>query len=406
MPQACSLDKLDNYLLGNVLHQCWSLRAKQRPASAEVRHVLQLQCVCRRFSCLLLEQPLLLELDFSDTLLGERHLQWLASPAWANRVEALTLYGWKGQAYDRERRSLEQNLRSGTDPASRELNQDPGERPDTLSRLLCVLANQEGALQRLHGVPGEHKWRGIDTPPVDLSMFKLTHAGIACAYFYTRLAIIKLPATLVSLQYCLWVNTGQDLPVYSGRASRPQYIAGTLLDATRMPPNLSHVCFTGGVTGINAFESMTIAAERYLSFTIFHYHTCPVQEDMFHKAQTVHVLAGEKLLLLHADESEVPVLDALPQFFCPQTLNEAVIVMRGAFPVVHALDEYAPKWGWRLVMRTLIAARARLFAFEVRDAADEKRVAWRRWPPQGTPAHEAAARLHAEAVRWAGEMDH
>ena len=78
---------------------------------------------------------------------------------------------------------------------------------------------------------------------------------------------------------------------------------------------------------------------------------------------------------------------------------------RSAFPVIKELNDGAPIWGWRLVMRTLIAARAHLFAIEVSDAADGKRSAWRRWPPQGTPAHEAAARLHAEAVRWAGEMD-
>ena len=410
MPQACSLDKLDGYLLGNILHQSWTLRAKQRPASAEVRHALQLQCVCRRFSRLLLEQPLLLELEFSDTLLGERHLQWLASPAWANRVEALTLYGWKGQACDGEGRLLEQDLRTGTDPASRELNQSQCKRSDALLRLLRVLANQQGALQRLHGVPCMYKWRGKDTPRVDLSMFKLTHAGIACSYSDTHLEPIELPATLVSLQYSMWKNTGQDLSMYGGIHSPLQYIAGTLLDATRVLPNLSHICFTGGVLGIDAdslpatgVERITIAAEQSLYFAIRDKpgHKGLVHEDLFHKAQAVHVLTGKVTFLACADELEVPYLDALPQFFCPDTLNEAVIVTRGAFPVI----DRATRGGWRLVVRTLITARARLFAFEVSDAAGEMRAAWRRWPPQGTPAHEAAARLHAEAVRWAGEMD-
>ena len=242
----------------------------------------------------------------------------------------------------------------------------------------------------------------MDTPRVDLSMFKLTHAGMACSYSDTHLDPIKLPATLVSLQYSMWVNTGQDLSMYGGIDSLPQYIPGTL----------SHICFTGGVTSVGAeslpaagVERITIAAEQYLWFMIWHDDKGLVQEDLFHKAQTVHLRTGEVLLIPHADESEVPDLDSLPHFFCPKTLNEAVLVTRSAFPVIRELTDRAPVWSWRLVMRTLIAARARLFAFEVSDAADEKRVAWRRWPPQGTPAHEAAARLHAEAVRWAGEMD-
>ena len=304
MPQACSLDKLDDYILGNILHQSWTLRAKQRPASAEVRHALQLQCVCRRFSRLLLEQPLLLELDFSNTLLGERHLQWLASPAWANRVEALTLYGWKGQACDGEGRLFEQDVCTGTDPASRVLNQGPCKRPDALLRLLRVLANQQGALQRLHGVPCKRNWRGKDTPPGDLSMFKLTHAGIACSYFDPHPEPIELPATLVSLQYCISVNTGQDLSRYGGIDSLPQYVAHTLLDATSVPPKLKHICFTGSLNGVDAdwlpatgVERITIIAEQHLCFMIWHDLEGLVREELFHKAQIVHLLAGEVLLM-------------------------------------------------------------------------------------------------------------
>ena len=424
--QTCSLEELPQHLLQNVLHECWSSRPKQRPASAEVRHVLQLQGVCRRFSRLLLEQPLLLELDFSNTLLGDRHLHWLASPAWANRVEALTLYGWEGQTCHGKGCLLEQVRRTGADPASRQLHQGPRQGHDALLRLLRVLANQQGALQRLHGVPSKHgystEWCGRVPPPVDLSMFKLTHAGITCTYFETELKptqLPRLPPTLVSLQYCI---NRADVSMFRGTPCLPQCVSGTLLDAARVLPSLAHISFTGNLSGVDAevlpadgVERITIATEHKLSmFTWLHDREGLVRKSLFSKAQTVHLLARELELWPDGDDYEfesydwaqfdVHDVDAMPRFFCPDTLNEAVIVTRSAFPVYKVFGG-VDLWGWRLVMRILIAARASLFAFEVRDDAGDKCVAWRRWPPQGTPAHEAAARLHAEAVRWASEGD-
>ena len=89
------------------------------------------------------------------------------------------------------------------------------------------------------------------------------------------------------------------------------------------------------------------------------------------------------------------------------SLEEAVFWTRDHYPTVSHLRDYADntyvELPWKAVMRTLIAARADLYAFEVSDGDAEKRVAWRRWPAQGTPAYETALRLHARAAQWADD---
>lgn len=56
----------------------------------------------------------------------------------------------------------------------------------------------------------------------------------------------------------------------------------------------------------------------------------------------------------------------------------------------------------------MICERGNRFAFEIhrREVECYMRytylcIAWRRWPPQGTRAHKAAAELHSQAAIWA-----
>ncbi len=198
--QQPSLDALPDDLLHKVLCAVWDAR----PASAacsEVRLALALKCVSRRFRRVLRARPLRLRLDFSATRLAARHLDWLARPAWKDRVEALTLYNWLAPAHEERSRVF----------------LDPGlcTDGDVVSPLLAVLrAHQRASLRQLLGVPlrlggvaapppddlpDEHVQGALPcTPFVDLSAFRIEHLGVPGG-LSDRYIWDMLPRTLVSL---------------------------------------------------------------------------------------------------------------------------------------------------------------------------------------------------------------
>ena len=103
--QQPSLEGLPDVLLHKILCIIWDTRPAS-DASSEVQLALSLQCVSRRFQQVLRAHPLQLRLDFSNTRLAERHLAWLALPAWKDHVASLTLYNWLAPACEARSRNF------------------------------------------------------------------------------------------------------------------------------------------------------------------------------------------------------------------------------------------------------------------------------------------------------------
>jgi len=202
--QQPSLEGLPDVLLHRIMCIVWDARPASE-ASSEVQLALSLQCLSRRFQRVLRAHPLQLRLDFSTMLLAERHLAWLALPAWKDHVTSLTLYNWLAPACEGRSWSF---LDSGLCADN-----------DVVSPLLTVLhANQRGSLRQLLGMPlrlggvmeppPDHVVMSRDqymeslpcTPHVDLSAIHLTHLGISGG-FGDEIHFDKLPQTLVRLLY-------------------------------------------------------------------------------------------------------------------------------------------------------------------------------------------------------------
>ena len=190
MLQACSsqeLPQLPNNLMQTVLAMSWSARPRPRTASEEVRHALQLRGLSRGISKLLQAQPLLLDLNFKDTLLSPKHLKWLASPAWTKCVEALTLFGWEGDSCSGDGGVLVKGL---------------CEEKEEMYKLLDVLhPNQRRSLKCLFGAP---LLLGPPGPSnfhhADISGFSITDLGVNCVT--GMLVPPRLPPTLTSIICC------------------------------------------------------------------------------------------------------------------------------------------------------------------------------------------------------------
>jgi hypothetical protein len=214
--QPCHFATLPDALPHKVVCAAWDARPA-RLAGAEVQHALSLERLSKRFQRVLRADPLRLRLDFSDTRLAQRHLDWLAAPSWADRVEALTLYNWPAPAG-------EERSRNFLDPS---LCTDG----DVVSPLLAVLrAGQRASLRQLLGMPlrldgvpipmripdnfdGEDSDSQLPVPLVDLSMFCLKQLGVPSG-FGNGFVYGNLPQTLVTLLYrgsyrassvCRWV---------------------------------------------------------------------------------------------------------------------------------------------------------------------------------------------------------
>jgi hypothetical protein len=181
----------------------WDARPASE-ASSEVQLALSLQRLSRRFQRVLRAYPLQLHLDFSNMQLAERHLAWLALPAWKDHVTSLTLYNWLAPA-------CEARSRNFLDPGLCAEN-------NVVSPLLTVLhANQRGSLRQLLGMPlclggvrteplPDYSGMSLDqfisslhfTRHVDLCTFHLIHLGISGGY-NDAIQFDKLPQTMACL---------------------------------------------------------------------------------------------------------------------------------------------------------------------------------------------------------------
>jgi len=362
-------------------------------ASSEVQLVLLLQCLSRRFQQVLRAHPLQLRLDFSITQLAERHLAWLALPAWKDHVTSLTLYNWLAPA-------CEARSRNFLDPGLCAEN-------DVVSPLLAVLhANQRGSLRQLLGMPlrlgGVTEPRPDNsgmtneeyiatlhfTPLVDLHAFHLTHLGVSCG-FCDSIEVDVLPQTIISLIY--------RPALREANVSFSQSTAAVSADVV--------VCGGSPVVDLTRSQALdgwhaNIEGDRvaiHISSAGLHPHLPSstftdigeVRIDARYITVCNSTCAGE----------EISGLEALLDLLFPPCLERVDIVSGSDYPNVW-LKEQRDEPDWRLVMRKMIDAYGSQFAFEIDDRL-QKRVLWRRWPAPGTQEHDAACRLHAEAAHWA-----
>ncbi len=199
LPQQPSLEGLPDALLHRIMCIVWDTRLASE-ASFEVNLALSLQSVSRRFQHALRAHPLQLHLDFSNTQLAERHLVWLALPAWKDHVTSLTLYDWLTPACKaRSRNFLDPGLCTEDDVAS--------------PLLIALHANQRGSLRQLLGMPlrmggvmeplpdnvrsrDEIRESLQRIPRVDFRAFHLTHLGVIGG-FADGIVFKMLPQTMI-----------------------------------------------------------------------------------------------------------------------------------------------------------------------------------------------------------------
>jgi hypothetical protein len=394
------LEGLPNVLLHKILCIVWDSRPASE-ASSEVQLALSLQCLSRRFQQVLRAHPLQLRLDFSDRQLAQRHLAWLALPAWKDHVASLSLYNWLAPACEGRSRNV----------------LDPGlcAQSDVVSPLLTVLrANQRGSLRRLQGMP--LRLGGVRPPPdysvmsrdqireslprmplVDLSAFHLTHLGVSgglCDVFQ----LSKLPQIVVSLVYRA-AYTEADV------GFSPSFAAAEV-----QLPNLAGVTVGGGSPVIDLTCSRvldgwhaTIEGNRVsmIVWSAGHFPTLPRSTLAGTREVRINANYIQIFCMSRAGEEELG-LEALVDLLCPPCLESMELISGCDYPKIRQhLGQHEIPDAWRLVIGKMMSAYGSKFAFQV-DAGLPKRAAWRCWPLPGTQEYDAACRLHAEARTWAG----
>ena len=365
-------------------------------ASSEVQLALSLQCVSRRFQQVLRAHPLQLRLDFSNTRLAERHLAWLALPAWKDHVASLTLYNWLAPACEARSRNF----------------WDPGlcAENDVVSPLLTVLhANQRGSLRQLLGMP--LRLGGVRTEPlpdnsgmsfdqfmsslhftrhVDFCTFHLTHLGVSGGY-NDAIQFDKLPQTMVSLVFRAAHREASVQFWLSCAAAQAEIIVfggSPVVDLTRSwALDGWHVKIKAGSVGMVACSPMLCPHPLRSTLTGIR----EVRIDACCVTTSYLSCPGE----------ELSSLEVFVDLLCPASLEYMEITSGSHYPSIEQqVGERKIPNAWRLVMRKMIDAHGTQFAFEIDDGL-QKRVLWRRWPAPGMQEYQAACRLHAEAAHWA-----
>ena len=341
--QACTSEgllDLPDHLLHTVLATSWDTRP-QRTASEEVRHALQLRGLSRGVSELLRARPLLLDLDFSDMYMSSRELvAWLASPAWTDCVEALTLRGWKGQGCCGDGVTPMKEY-AGCPQCDGYVEDELEEGFDEVMPLLldALRANQRRSLKRLFGVP-LNICRPLSASAeagspehIDVSAFGLTHLGVTVVEENAELEPLRLPPTLTSL-VCFHPVIGPD---YGHTAAcwcdyRASYNAPRFCSAL---PRLTSMFQTGDVEEVESHsfparggehvgikcEELTVRGSVREGDSDF---------SLFPRAASVHV--DTCILGVVITTASVEMLPD-PLWLCPKSLEEAVFWTRDSrFP--------------------------------------------------------------------------
>ncbi len=362
-----------------------------------MRHAASLFGVCRRVRDVLRAEPLPLALDFSAAPLSEDQRAWLAAPVRVGRIESAAFFTPRSEASGEEERLW----RGGHE---------------------AFLARHGRALLRLSGVP----LRLVATfdpsapPALDLSGLRLTALGLDCTVRRADrrrelwLAPGFLPHRLVELELRGVGTVGQALLFDMAWAAHPA------LRPDARPPALQRVSVSGRsrmrLDGLALLQGL--AAAPALSVDSGRSHLA-VHARVLERVRSLHLRGAPVCLDCPARRGQY---ERLARSVCPPELQSVTLEAAAKKSVLFwfEINPYALSLGYadfaddlphtfRAVLRALLERRADRFAFEVGvlpgDPSALRRLAWRAWPPQGSPAWTAAAEAHARAAAWADEPD-
>jgi hypothetical protein len=386
LQQAPCLAALSDDLLRGIFGLVWAGRPA-RPAAGEVQYAASLFNVCRCVRKALQAQPLPLTLDFSAARLNERQRAWLAAPVRVGCVQAVSV-------------------------------------SDNEEHLWCgcykgVLAHHGHSLLRLTGVP----LRLLATldqsvpPALDLSGLALTQLRVVCvlapllrhthAQQRVWLAPGYWPQSLIQLTL---LSKSREI---DGLLGRVEWGTHSALRPNTPLPQLQSVVVVGSaeyclhlddlplLRGLKTCPALTVGAKSVGTLV-----NDKERVRSIHLRAPIVFFAGARE---NAHESRLQL--ASIQSLCPPALQSATLEGAWAVRFSGFLLPPAPESGdgprLRMALRALLEHCSDQFAFEVcvqpctRDFL--QRLAWRRWPRQGSPEWQAAADAHAQAAAWAHE---
>jgi hypothetical protein len=285
-----------------------------------------------------------------------------------------------------------------------------------------LFARHGRSLLRLSGVP----LRLVSTldpsapPALDLSGLRLTTLGLDCTVRKADrrrdiwLAPGFLPQSLVELELRGVGTVGQALLFDMGWAAHPA------LRPEARPPALQRVSVSGRsrmqLDGLALLQGLATAPALSVESGRSH---LAVHARVLERVRSLHLRGAPVCLDCSARRGQA---ERLARSVCPPGLQSVTLeaVAKKSVLIWFEINPYALSLGYtdaadalphsfRAVLRTLLERRAGRFAFEVGvlpgDRSALQRLAWRAWPPRGSPAWTTAAEAHARAAAWADEPD-
>lgn len=346
-------------LLSSILH----LACKQEeglPAAASVRNLVQLSLTSRRFKALLRAQPPPLTLNFPEGAFTGAQRAWLLSPRRLGAVHAasfspisllgdVSLVQWVKEFVTLEARTL----------------------------------------RHLWGLPIYFLTSSSRSAPLDLSQSAITVLGLGLFRANNGfLAAARLPAGLKRLEL-LALCEGAEIPTWSRRpADNPLCcLAGLHTVACTMPQgrgdwlgDLLELGRQGACLSVDVCGSSTLGLQVEAGKS--------VHGRALHVRTPSLCVWGSTRAVLHS-----LFADGLREVSLVFVCQEAVFRRQPDFRQ-HTTRK-------RVFLEHASRAYGHEFAFEASDSL----LAWRRWPPAGTPAWQAAAARHEAARQWAAEGD-
>ena len=376
---------LSNDLLRGIFGLVWADRPA-RPAAGEVQYAAGLCSVCCCVRRALQAQPLPLTLDFSAARLSECQRAWLAAPVRVGCVQATSIS-------DSEERLWRGCYKS-------------------------VLAHHGHSLLELSGVP----LRLLTTvdqsvlPALDMSGLALTQLGIVCVLPYLPMRVFVQKRVWLAPGF--WPQSLVQLTLLSasckedGLLGRVEWGTHSALRPTNNPlPQLQSIAVMGGMRFNNLYDLPLLRGLK----------TCPaltvdsgdsqhgtwVNASILEHVRSIHLRAS-RVVLNGTVKPNPDGLHASPvQSLCPPALQSATIEALSICLSGFRSPGFEFALPHRMALRALFEHCSGQFAFEVcmRPCAPNQpmRLAWRRWPRQGSTEWQAAADAHAQAAAWAHE---
>lgn len=360
MQDVSAFAALPTDLLSTILH----LACKQEgrlPAAASVRNLVQLSLTSRRFKALLRAQPPPLTLNFAGGAFTGAQRAWLLSPRRLGAVHA-----------------------AGFCPIS--LLGDVS----LVQWVQEVVTLEARTLRHLWGLPIYFLTSSSRSAPLDLSQSAITVLGLGLFRANNGpLAAARLPAGLKRLELFALFE-GAEVPTWSRRPAdnplgclaglhtvactmingRGDWHVGDLLELGRQGACLSVDLCGSSMRGLEVGEDESVFGRAL--------HVRRPLLCVWQSTRTViHSLSADGL-------REVSLVFVFLEAFFRRQPDLRHLTTRKRVFLEHALRAYGHE-----------------LAFEASDSL----LAWRRWPPTGTPAWRAAAERHEAARRWAAAGD-